>query len=79
MVASADTSPAGNTITTGALGKRRLLRSAVVYGANASGKSNLVDAFEFVSSFVAGSVEREPGAAIPFLGSLEGFAFDGEA
>ncbi|MDR3188894.1 MAG: AAA family ATPase, partial [Prevotellaceae bacterium] len=29
----------------------RILRLAVVYGANASGKSNLIDAFEFLSDF----------------------------
>ena len=29
----------------------RLLRFAVVYGANASGKSNLLNAFEFLSDF----------------------------
>lgn len=65
MVASSDDSLAENTITVDALGKRRLLRSAVVYGANASGKSNLVDAFDFVRSFVAISVEWEPGKGIP--------------
>ena len=30
----------------------RLLKSAVIYGANASGKSNLLTAMSFMSSFV---------------------------
>lgn len=29
----------------------RLLRLALIYGANASGKSNLLDAFDFLRSF----------------------------
>jgi len=34
----------------------RLLRSAAIYGANASGKSNLVSAFKFMQKFVMNSV-----------------------
>ena len=49
----------------------RLLTSAVVYGANASGKSNFIGALDFMRDFVLTSVqEREPGKAIdiePFL------------
>jgi len=65
MVASADKSLPDNTTTVESLGNRRLVRSAVVYGANASGKSNLVDALHFVYDFVANSTERKPGAEIP--------------
>jgi AAA15 family ATPase/GTPase len=65
MIASSDKALLENTIAAEALGDRRLIRSAVVYGANASGKSNLVDAFAFVRSFVQSSVEREPDARIP--------------
>jgi hypothetical protein len=65
MVASADKSLPENTTTVESLGNRRLVRSAVVYGANASGKSNLVDALHFVSNFVANSAARKPGAEIP--------------
>lgn len=36
-------------------GRHRLLKSAVVYGANASGKSNLLDAMAFVRWFVINS------------------------
>ncbi|MCY3022317.1 MAG: ATP-binding protein [Planctomycetota bacterium] len=52
-------------------GKKRLLKSAVVYGANASGKSNLVKAFDAMHQIVTTSArEKEAGGAIdvaPFL------------
>ena len=54
-----------NTISVPSLGKRRLVRSAVVYGANASGKSNLVAALEFVKVFVQMSADQKPGTEIP--------------
>ena len=45
--------------------KFRLLRSAAVYGPNASGKSNLVKAIAFFSGFVSSSAEkREPDDVI---------------
>ena len=48
------------------VGERRLLRSAVVYGANASGKSNLLSAMKFMQTFILFSsretqVEEEIG------------------
>ncbi|HCL00336.1 MAG TPA: abortive infection protein [Candidatus Marinimicrobia bacterium] len=44
-----------------------LLKSAVVYGANASGKSNLVKAMQFMKSFVLGSSkETQATESIPF-------------
>lgn len=46
-----------NTFRVAALGNRRLLRSSVVYGANAAGKSNLVRAFGFIQSAVTRSTE----------------------
>lgn len=58
MVASSDHSLPENTIENEALGKLRLNRSAVVYGANASGKSNLIAALEFVRDFVRNSIAR---------------------
>ena len=33
-------------------GKMKLLKSAVVYGANASGKSNLIKAMSFMKNFI---------------------------
>jgi AAA15 family ATPase/GTPase len=65
MVASSDKSLPENVITAESLGKRRLVRSAVLYGANASGKSNFVDAFRFLYDFVRASAEREQAAEIP--------------
>ena len=47
----------------------RLLRLAMVYGANASGKSNLLSAFDFLENFwkkKSNSIEEETGV-IPFL------------
>ncbi|NCC32734.1 MAG: ATP-binding protein, partial [Chloroflexia bacterium] len=58
LIAGSDRSLPENTIHSEALGKLRLNRSAVVYGANASGKSNLIAALEFVRRFVLNSVTR---------------------
>ena len=66
LVASSDkTLLEKNTIGALALGKQRLVRSAVVYGANASGKSSLVAALEFVKRFVHRSADQELEAEIP--------------
>lgn len=64
MVASADKTLSGNTAETQSFGKK-LLRSSVLYGANASGKSNVIAALGFVQEFVRGSAERRPGSSIP--------------
>ena len=47
----------------------RLLRLAVVYGANASGKSNLLNVFEFLKMFALNKSENktEETGVIPFL------------
>lgn len=39
-------------------GKFRILPSAVVYGANGSGKSNLYNAMQFVKNLVCNSADR---------------------
>jgi hypothetical protein len=49
LVASSDTRHPDNCIP---FGKMRLLKSAAVYGANASGKSNLIRAIGFMRQFV---------------------------
>jgi uncharacterized protein len=49
LVASADTRHPDNCIP---FGRLRLLKSAAVYGANASGKSNLIKAIDFMWRFV---------------------------
>ena len=52
-------------------GKYKLLKSAVVYGANASGKSNLMKAFQVLRTLVLTSADRAPGEVLegydPFL------------
>ena len=51
-------------------GMPRLLRSAVMYGPNASGKSNLLKAMFFMKRFVLGSAQGQEGDVInvaPFL------------
>ncbi len=65
MVASSDKSLPDNTSTTKALGGLKLLRSAVLYGANASGKSNLNAAVRFVQEFVKQSAQNTPDTEIP--------------
>jgi len=51
------------------IGKTRLLRFAIVYGANASGKSNLLQAFEFMRQFwfAAKASDEESTGVTPFL------------
>lgn len=42
----------------------RVLKSAVIYGANGSGKSNFIDAIAFVKNLVLNSVSYQPGQGI---------------
>jgi hypothetical protein len=60
-----------NTFESPVLGLPRLLRSAVIYGPNAGGKSNFVNAMGFVRQFVVSSAkEHQEGEMIevtPFL------------
>jgi AAA15 family ATPase/GTPase len=60
-----------NTFATPVEGVTGLLRSAVVYGANGSGKSNLINALAFMQEFVlSSSKESQEGETIkrkPFL------------
>ncbi len=52
----------------------RVLKSAVIYGANGSGKSNFIDAISFLRNLVVNSINHQPGQGIrqlPF--KLEGF------
>lgn len=42
----------------------RVLRSAIIYGANAAGKSNLIDAIAFMQNLVLGSINFQPGIGI---------------
>jgi AAA15 family ATPase/GTPase len=59
----------------------RLLRSAVVYGPNASGKSNLIKALSFMREMVLHSAQGQEGDAIdasPFLFHESGDSLPGE-
>lgn len=52
----------------------RVLKAAVIYGANGSGKSNFVDAISFVKNLVINSINHQPGQGIRQLPhKLEGF------
>jgi len=59
-----------NCIDTGITGLPKLLRSAVIYGSNASGKSNLLSAIDFMNFMVRSSVkdieEGEVLSVVPF-------------
>lgn len=61
LVAGSDTSHEENTKEFGDI---RVLKSALIYGANGSGKSNLVDAISFVKRVVMNSVTYQPGTGI---------------
>jgi AAA15 family ATPase/GTPase len=70
MVASSDNELPGNVTIPENFGKHKLVNSIVVYGANASGKSNLIDALAFVAVFVETSHSRPINMGInikPFL------------
>lgn len=45
-------------------GNFRVLKSAVIYGANGSGKSNFIDAFSFVKDLILNSINYQPGQGI---------------
>ena len=61
LVATSDKNLAEtNACNTGIAAVPRVLRSAVVYGANASGKSNLIMALQFMRSMVMHSVRTKP-------------------
>ena len=67
FVASNDKSLPENVIENG---KLRVLRTAVLYGANASGKSTVMQALKVIRDSIVHSASVEPGrrtAAVPFL------------
>ena len=55
-----------NTAPTGLPGFGRLLRTSVVYGANAAGKTNLLRALQLVQSFVLNSASAPAATALPY-------------
>lgn len=56
-----------HALATGQKAAPHLLRSAVVYGANASGKSNLVKALQYMRGVVLESAAMQPGQAFDRL------------
>lgn len=42
----------------------RVLKSAIIYGANGAGKSNFIDAIAFVKTLVTNSINHQPGQGI---------------
>jgi len=70
LVASSDKTLLENTVAVPEFGNRSLLRSTVIYGANAAGKSNLITAAKFIDTFINKSMERKVNSPIeiqPFL------------
>jgi hypothetical protein len=76
LVASKDkTLVETHTLATGLTAVPRLLKSAAIYGANASGKSNLIKALQYMRGVVLGSAVLPPGQ--PF--SVQPFRLDAES
>lgn len=64
-----------NTFTPNVLRTPDLLRSAIIYGANSSGKSNLIKALGYLKFLVINSTEFKPNQKIP----TDVFIFDNES
>ncbi|MBD2137753.1 ATP-binding protein [Anabaena sp. FACHB-1237] len=58
MIASDDTSHSHHIVTDNSEESIKLLRTSIIYGANASGKSNLIKAMEFARDFIVDGVEK---------------------
>ncbi|UCH96308.1 MAG: ATP-binding protein [Candidatus Aminicenantes bacterium] len=56
----------GNVFQTGGEKKLTLLKTSVIYGPNASGKSNLIMALKFLASFVVHSTDLKVEQDIPY-------------
>ncbi len=67
MIANSDASHPENLIKSIPTSKFNLLRSISIYGANASGKSKLLEALNFVDEFVSNSFSRKPNSLIPVV------------
>lgn len=74
LLASSDKLLDNNLIKTDVLKKDDLLRSAVIYGANASGKTNIVEAFNFLRNLVINSHKNQKNDKL----NLSPFKFDKE-
>ena len=67
MVASTDQSIAGDNLIQSSTEKLRLVRQAVIYGANAAGKSNLLMSIEALRSLVSLSAGLQEGQPLPWI------------
>ena len=68
MVAGPTTDHADHTISIGENSDDRILKTGIVYGANAAGKSNLVKALQFAQKFIVPGAESENHiGVVPFL------------
>jgi AAA15 family ATPase/GTPase len=70
FIASKDKFLPGNLAKCPDDGSMRIVRSAIVYGANAAGKSTIVEAFSFVRNLIRRSAKNSPDDVIavqPFL------------
>ncbi len=56
--------------------KLRLLKSSVIYGANASGKSNIIKALQTMKTIVVSSVKNQRGDKLPIIPFLLGDEYD---
>lgn len=57
---------------------RRILKTSVIYGANASGKSNFVKALDFARDLIIGNLASQRGDQIPNLSFMFDLDFMGE-
>ena len=55
------------------VGNRKILKSALIYGANASGKSNLIEAANFSRKIILSGTDRvsNPGLITPPVRTME--------
>jgi hypothetical protein len=79
LVASAYKTLAAENVVGGAPEKRRLLRQAAIYGANAAGKSNLLLSMEALRSLVLFSADLQEGQPLPWITPFRLNPANGEA
>lgn len=58
--------------------EKRILKSSVIYGANASGKSNFVKALDFARDLIIGNIATQRGDQIPSLPYMFDLDFMGD-
>lgn len=61
MLVSSDSTSKNSLITYNTL---KILRSAVIYGANGSGKSNFINAISYMKKLVSNSIKYQPGEKV---------------